>query len=394
MSAGQEFWLVATGCDESDKNGMLDQLRHSPALGAETAAFPVPDGKDALVGGSFDALVKLTDDLAKADQQLDSMVHRMERLYTEVDTEAKFLIKTQRQELKLKEYLASWQWDEAKYPKQRPVADNLTHLMSIVTKLDEEVRQKTGQYNEAKSSRASVAKKDAATLVTVDLVDLLTPLKVAALPGGAEQIFVSTEHLTTVCVILPRGTAKDFVAQYESFCDMVVPGSAYHFEGMDDKDGNMLYRVVVFRSMVETFKKECRAKRFLARDFEYSRDGYNKLIQQREELGAAVERAHQRVRELCQAAWSDVMVAWTHVKAMRLYVETVLRYGMSKNIAAFIVSPKNGAVSRELLQQVLGSKAPKAGFSQAKMAEVAAEDGEEYFPYISLAFTPMAAKLN
>lgn len=392
MSAGQEFWVVAAG--DCDKAGVLELLTNSPCLHSQDVApckLAIPDGSNALVFGSFDTLVRLTDDLAKADQQLDGMIHRLERQYAEADPQATYLIKTQRQEKKVSEYLASWEWDEAKYPTKRSIADNLSQLMNVATKLDDEVRQKTAQYNEAKTAKSAVTKKDLATLPTVDLVDLLTPAKVQAL---GSDIFVMTEHLTTVCVIVPRGTAKEFLAQYESFSEMVVPETAYHFKGMDDKDGNALYRVVVFRSGAEAFKKECRAKRFIARDFEYSQDGYSKLVTQREELDAAVQRMHRLVRELSQQAWSDVMVAWVHVKVMRVFVEAVLRYGMSKPIAAFLVAPKPGTapVARKVLQEVLGTKGAKVGFSQAKMAEAAAEDGEEYYPYISFSFTPLAAK--
>merc|ERR1712070_609562 len=213
---------------------------------------------------------------------------------------------------------------------------------------DDEVRSKLSQFNETRTARTNISKKDgAATLTTMDLVDVLTPEKVTVSSstggGSGNEDFVYTEHLTTVCVIVPRGQIADFQLKYESFTDMVVPGSAKRFAGMDDKDGNSLWRVIVFKSDVEAFKKVCREKKFVPRDFEYTKTGYAQLEAQRSQLEEQTSTMHIRVKELCQAAWSDVMVAWMHVKAMRVFVESVLRFGMPAQFGAYILAPKSGA---------------------------------------------------
>jgi len=156
----------------------------------------------------------------------------------------------------------------------RQLQDNLQLLMQVAQKLDEEVRTKTAQFNEAKTSRGNISKKDGATLATSDLQDILVPAeanvqgayKVKMQEGNNNSDFFYTEHLTTVCVIVPRGGGKDFEKKYESFSDMVVPGSAKKFDGLDDKDGNSLWRVVVFKAAVDAFKKACRENRYGPRD--------------------------------------------------------------------------------------------------------------------------------
>lgn len=98
--------------------------------------------------------------------------------------QAEFRVKSQRQEKTFLDYLKSWQWDEAKYPKSRSISDNLTLLMSVVNKLDEEARNKTAQYNDFKTQRGNMAKKEGANLTNRDLVDVLTP-DVVKMQGGA-----------------------------------------------------------------------------------------------------------------------------------------------------------------------------------------------------------------
>jgi V-type H+-transporting ATPase subunit C len=387
MSAavGQQFWIVAAGCTHgTEKDSYLANLKSKSVLGTPWK-FDVPDGDRSLMFGSFDNLIRLTDELAKYDAQVDSVVHRLERQYLELDPKAVFKVKSQRQDKEFMDYLEKWQWDEAKYPKTRAISDNLTMLMTVVNKLDEEARNKTAQYNDFKSQKSSLAKKDVGNLMNRDLVDVLTPDTVS-MTGTANDDFIYTDRLSTVAVVIPRGSAKDFCTVYENMCENVVPRSAKHFNGMDDKDGNSVWRVVMFKSAVENFKRQCRERRFVPRDFEYSEEGFKKLQAQREQLDKQVDHQLKTVMGLYQAAWSDTMVAYIHIKAMRVFVESVLRFGMPPSFASFIIRPKasQAGPARKALAGILG----KGQGPVDKSGDKQQDDDEEYFPYVSTSFTP------
>merc|ERR1712187_882311 len=149
----------------------------------------------------------------------------------------------------------------------------------------------------------NLGKKDGVTLANRDLIDVLTPDVVNA-KGGAADDFIVTEHLTTIPVILPRGAEDEFLKAYETMVENILPRSARKFEGLDDKDGNSVWRVVMFKSAVEAFKKGCREKRWVVRDFEYNPEAYAKLRKQREQVDESLLRAHELVKNLYQAAWS------------------------------------------------------------------------------------------
>merc|ERR1719362_112558 len=132
MNVGQEIWLVAAGFPKNEdakkcKQRYEDEMQKVSALRAGAPAgqakftFSVPEGDSPLVFGSFDTLIKLTDDLAKADSQVDAIVHRVERQFLEVEPNAKFTVTTQRQPKPFEDYIRSWKWDEAKYPKNRSI---------------------------------------------------------------------------------------------------------------------------------------------------------------------------------------------------------------------------------------------------------------------------------
>mmetsp|Transcript_13236 Transcript_13236/g.41786 ORF Transcript_13236/g.41786 Transcript_13236/m.41786 type:complete len:93 (+) Transcript_13236:103-381(+) len=84
------------------------------------------------------------------------------------------------------------------------------------------------------------------------------------------------------------------------------------------------------------------------------------------------------------------MVAWVHIKAMRVFVESVLRFGMPPCFGAFIVSPKSGATTaaRKVLADVLGRQGQAGPYGGDKLAAAGDDEGEEYFPYVSFSFTP------
>jgi len=195
-------------------------------------------------------------------------------------------------------------------------------------------------------------------------------------------------------VILPKGADKDFLACYETLLvseggalpdQNVVPGSAKGFDKLADKEGNMLFRVVCFKSKVEDLKKALRERRWLVRDFKYDAEAYEQLQEHRKNLDTNYDKAAAMMKTLYQAAWSDTMVAWIHLKAARIFVESVLRYGMPPMFGAFLISPKTGKlpVVRKAIEPVLG-----AG---GQSAQTGGDDEEEVFPYVSFSMTPFSA---
>lgn len=262
-----------------------------------------------------------------------------------------------------------------------------------MAKLDEDARKKTAEFNDIKSQRANTSKKDG-NLLNVDLVDVLTPEVVVA-RGNENDDFIYSKFLTTVVVILGRGAEKEFLETYESLTPQVVPQSAKKFN-VDDKDGNSAWRVVVCtacqtdgkNSPVDNFKRACRERRFVARDFEFSAESYKKIMATRQRLEMDVQQQTAMITGIYRDAWSDVMHSLVHVKAMRIFVESVLRYGMPPKFASFVLAaPAKPAPARKALATILGSG--KAGPSAGAGDEN--QDDEEFFPYVSFTFVPFTA---
>jgi len=352
--------------------------------------FDVPDGESALKFGSFDDLIRLTDDMAKHDSQVESIARRIERMYLEVepgkanDPIREFKVLSQTKTMAFDKYLREWRWDDAKYPKMRGLTNNLTLLLSVANKLDEEARNKSAQYNEVMSAKNNMQKKETGSLLAKDLTDVLTPEVVK------EDDFIQTQHLTTLVVIVPLINVEAFLKTYERYAENVVPQSARQFTSIKEEDGTQVWRIVLFRTSVDAFMKKAREERVAtARVFDYSPQAYDKIRAQREELKKECERQEKMMKGFCKASLSDVMIAWVHIKAMRIFVESVLRFGVPPNFASFILQPKGNQhqAMRKALADVLGK-----GPDTMAGGEAGADGEDDYYPYVSLSFTPFSVK--
>jgi len=419
VAPNREFWIVAAGCNkenneadsEREKASLLNDLKSSavvtgackiPGGSPGPWRFAVPDGNNSLRHGTFDDLNQLADNLPKYDSQVDSILHRLERQILELNgahpagkpAEVSFVIKSQRTQIELLNYISAWKWDDAKYPKSRLLTDTCQSLMQTVNKMDEEARSKTNQYNEYKTQKGNIDKKEGVLLTGADLIDVLTPnvVNMSGQGKNANDDFIYTDNLTTVTVILTKGAEAEFLKTYEKMTDSVVPKSAKRFDhdSCKDKEGNTIWRVVLFKDCAEPFKKACRERRYITRDFEYSEDAYKKREETRKDLDDKVKREYNILLALYQAAWSDVFVAWMHIKAMRVFAESALWSGLPPKFAAFVVSPmpSKGDAVRKVLADKLGRF--KGGTGPGGRADP--DDGEDDYPYVSLSFVPFTVQ--
>jgi len=290
----------------------------------------------------------------------------------------------------VEDYVNKFSWDEIKYPRSRSVQDNIQAILTTVQKLDEEIKIKTQQYTDSKQQAALYARKDQVSHIQRDLVDLLTPETVKS------DDFVYSEHLITLIVVVPRGADAEFVNHYHGFDQYVVPGSAERIAA-DDKEGNSLWRVVMFRSAVDAFKTACRTHRYTVRDFVYDSKKYTEIIQARGKSESDVKSQEMSLRRVCQAAFSDALVAWIHMKAIRTFVEAVLRYGVPPNFGAFLIKigkhASKSAKLRSELVQVFSQTGGMYGASASGGEDQNDDEGGEYYPYVYIPLSPAASKV-
>ncbi|KAH7647931.1 vacuolar ATP synthase [Cryptosporidium bovis] len=404
-SQNQQYWIVACGLTESNRDIIQEELCKSTknvTQNMHVTGFDVPF---SLKFGAFDDLIKLGDDLSKHDTNVEAVLRRVERLGLELGQSMEFRIIWQRSSFTVQQYLRNFSWDHARFPKERLMKENLNSLLQSVQKLDIDLRNKSVQFAELKTAVQNnygknmveqtvggVANSSASgsgpvvvsgNLITRDLTDVITPESID------ESDIINTEHILTVFVIIPKGTRDAFISTYESIDKYVVPKSAIIIPSISDKDGNEIVRVLLFRSSLENFKIECKSRKYIVRDdFCYSRERYNHLVTQREKLFQEKEKQEKYLKRMCFAGFSDIFISWIHIKAMRCFVEAVLRYGVPPKFASFLLSMDNNPSKMKKIQTCIEKVFNEKGRVGATYKSNDKDVDEEYTPYVLLQFSP------
>jgi hypothetical protein len=106
---------------------------------------------------------------------------------------------------------------------------------------------------------------------------------------------------------------------------MVVPRSAT-FVSQDDEYS--LYAVTTFKKHSQDFVHKCREKKWVPRDFKYKEGGKEEEEKEVDRVAAEERKLWGETLRLGRTGWSEAVQTWMHVIVLRVFVETVLRYGL------------------------------------------------------------------
>jgi V-type H+-transporting ATPase subunit C len=258
------------------------------------------------------------------------------------------------------------------------LSDIVGMFQDIVARADEELKSKLMDYNQLKSALAQAERKTQGGLNTRSIVDYVK-----------KEHVVSTEKFSTVFLAVPKFAAVEFLNQYESWSEFstdkeklngVVPRSALKVE--EDQDYE-LYRVVVFRNVEDEFKGKARENRLTVRDFSFAEGQAVADKEERGKLKVDTDKSGQLLQRWAKTAYTETFRAWVHLKAVRVFVESVLRYGLPANFQAVLVKPvRSGNESRlrQLLKQLYGHLAS----SDATEDKGGDEASQKWYPYVSI----------
>ncbi|KAL8273995.1 hypothetical protein Esti_002084 [Eimeria stiedai] len=374
------FWLVATGLREHQTSESIHSAVRNTMLAPraplcdEVGIFDVPMN---LKFGSFDDLIRAVDALQKQDAVVEASLRRIERQALELDPDAQFKIMWQRHSLSVDQYIRRFVWDDARFPKSRAIRENIEAVVQSVNKMDDEVRAKVVVWQDVKQQlAASSGRREIPSYTQRELFDLLTPAVVRP------DDFVETEHLTTAVVCVGKEHEAEWLRSYEKLQAFVVPRSGRKFDVPEDKDGASLWRVVLFKKALAEFKKAAAEKKFVVRDFRYSEGVYREVLDSRSRMEAEQTKHEAFLTRVCFAAFSDIFVAWVHLKAMRVFCESVLRFGVPANFVSIFLRPLSESRDKKLHKELDNLVTPPGLFGNRFYAKDAADgaEGEEFYP--------------
>lgn len=322
-------------------------------------------------------------------------------------------------------YIQQFAWDSAKYPNRRPLKELVSLISGGAAGIEEELKQLSASFADKQQALTDAKRKQGGNLMVADLNDVLN-----------EDIMrkvnvVDTEYLKTVFVAIPKSQKENFESTVDKMASdivgyggpdwsrdpsklgepvsfgtqvdrhkvrgsPVVPGSAQLVHSDED---TMLYAVTILKSQYEAgyyegdefqagtkidfeeeFAKACREKRYVLRDFKWDPSAASKSAMDREQLQVEVDGMKSALMRWCKTHYGDAFVAWMHIKVIRVFVESVLRYGLPVDFTAVLykVHPGKDTQLTQALDKELGSSTE----------EDIEEDGDEYHDFVLLKFDP------
>ena len=145
-----------------------------------------------------------------------------------------------------------------------------------------------------------------------------------------------------------------------------------------------LYTVTLFHRVVDAFKSAAHEKSFQVREFHYNAETIQSEASERNDRVRELEERSAALDSLCRACYRNVISDWIHVCAIRIFVESVLRYGLPPNFLACIIKPhkKSEIKLRWILRDWLGHGAL---LNWDIFPEDEKRNMERSYPYVSFA---------
>lgn len=153
-----------------------------------------------------------------------------------------------------------------------------------------------------------------------------------------------------------------------------------------------LFSVVMIRKIADDFKTACMKHKFIVRDFQYDKQRFELSQLELEGMEEKKEATRNDLFEWCKVGFSEVFSAWTHIKAVRVFVESILRYGLpARNVTVLLRVPyknekKVHRFLREEYKHLAGQHADVKEEDLIKAGGAAAyATGIDFYPYVLIA---------
>lgn len=399
----KEYLIIGVKNDKSLDGAGKSELKVLSGLSsllskvATVHRFDIPD----LRVGTLGKLMTVADLMQKVDSSLEGCVKRIEKQYEDLTT------KKNRAPLCVDgvepgEYIEAFPWNAARYPIQRALDETVRTIVASTTKMENELREAVSFLQEVKQKAVAIERASEANFVTANLDEALTP-------HIKPEMIRDSPYLRTCVLVVSKNNETRLTETYEQIGSElvgygpeknresvkgspVVPGSL--IKVVSDKS-HSFFLITILSKFYEEFKVAAQ-NLAIVRDYDYA-ESYEKQqrklfnqdeITEVEKANIEVEGAVQNLRDWCTTHFGDAFITWLHVKAIRVFVESILRYGLPANFSAVVIKPlKKGYESkiRHELQKKY-QELDSSGFMSMQADEIKA-GGEQVYPYVSYSVT-------
>ncbi|KAJ8288394.1 hypothetical protein COCON_G00010530 [Conger conger] len=365
-----EFWLISAPGEKTCQQ-TWDTMMHRSTNLSTNNKFNIPD----LKVGTLDVLVGLSDELAKLDSFVESVVKKVGQYMADVleDSRDKVQENLLANGVDLVTYITRFQWDMAKYPIKQSLKNISEIISKQVSQIDNDLKARASAYNNLKGNLQNLERKNAGSLLTRSLADIVKK----------DDFVLDSEYLVTMLVVVPKTSYADWQKTYETLAEMVVPRStSLLFEDMESG----LFSVTLFRKAIDDFRHKAREYKFTVRDFQYNAEEMKADKEEMTRLSTDKKKQFGPLVRWLKVNFSEAFIAWIHIKALRVFVESVLRYGLPVNFQAMLLQPNKKNMKK--LREVLYDLYKHLDSSAASIIDASMDipglnlSQQEYYPYV------------
>ncbi|KAJ3234711.1 Vacuolar ATP synthase subunit C [Chytriomyces hyalinus] len=322
------YWVLSAPPNPTKQDTVAklrEKIASKSADLAEVLPFNLPDFKV----GTLDTLVVLSDDLVKSDATFESIAVKIgdnlrALLNNDVDQWRNNLSVSDKS---IDQFLKAFQWNTMKYRTDKSLRELTDLITQEINSIDTLMKTKMQSYSTVKTSLAGMQRKQTGNLSVRSVNDVVKK----------EYFVLDSEYLITVLVAVPKVLEKEWLNSYESLTQMVVPRSA---QRIAEDDEYCLFAVTLFQRVVDEFTQKAREHKFIVRDFKWNEQQMAMEKKALAEAGAAEKEQWTTLLRLCKTNFGEVFSCWIHIKILRVYVESILRYGLPPDFQTMMIKLK------------------------------------------------------
>lgn len=321
--------------------------------------------------GTLDSLIAVADSAARDDRTVESTTDRVLRQYRELVNNSTKTPQVDNEDVE--SYLQYFEWDDAKFSPELGLSDIRQAIVDQVARIEDDMKVQLSDYTTTKQALTAIERRSQGNLMTRSLATIVK-----------EQHVVESDYLTTLYVVMATYSIDEFEKCYETLCDLVVPRSSRQVAADNE---HTIVAVTVFRKSVEAFKSACRDKRYTVREFTFDPNAQSRTADEEARLQDESEAQLETFRKWTEANYSEAFLAMVHLKAIRAFAESVLRYGLPVNFEVVLLAP--AAKSEQKLRSALNEMYSHLGGSWAsekddESTNVPGVASGEFYPYVYL----------
>lgn len=357
------FWLIsAPNREGQDIFEQVNQKTAKESNCSENKKFATP----SLRVGTLNSLIALNDDLHRLDTFMENTAKKLAKQLGDLAGTKPKDKSLSIDGSPIQNYLSSFKWDDGKYSLKLTLQEIVDKLTTYTTKIDEELKTRAGEYSSLSSSLAAEERKTSGNLTVRSIQDLIPP-----------EVLIQSEYITTAFVVIPKSQEKDFLQAYETLSEYVVARSAKRLATDPDF---FLYSVFLFKKYYDNFKHKVNEKKWVIREFKADNAAdLNKSSQETQKLTESKKNYKASFQRWCKISFPEAFTCWIHLKVIRLFVESVLRFGIPFNFQAILMRPHKP--DDKNLRDILYNQFKYLGSAHIS-GKNELEEGEKFFPYV------------